>query len=56
MISKLPPALPFVVGLFVALACSSCVKQRTVTENGRVVSDNLVVERPIRDAIRESED
>lgn len=56
MTSKRPDARPILACLLVAFACGGCVKQRTVTENGRVVSDNLVVERPIRDAIRESED
>jgi hypothetical protein len=48
--------LPFLVCLLAIFAGSGCVKQRTVTENGRVVSENLVVDRPIRDAIRESDD
>lgn len=56
MISQSPAARPILAWLLIAFACGGCVKQRTVTENGRVVSDNLVVERPIRDAIRESED
>lgn len=51
-----PHVLCLAAGLLAALACGGCVKQRTVTENGRVVSENLVVDRPIRDAIRESRD
>jgi hypothetical protein len=39
----------------VALGCGGCLMQRTVTENGSVVSEGYVVERPIRDAIRKSD-
>lgn len=40
--------------LILALGSSSCLTQRTVTQNGHVVSQDYVVDRPIRDAIRES--
>jgi hypothetical protein len=43
---------PFFLYLLFAFGGSGCVKQRTVSQNGRVVSENLVVERPIRNAIR----
>lgn len=42
--------------LAIALGCSSCLTQRTVSQNGHVVSQDYVVDRPIRDAIRESRD
>ncbi len=38
---------------FVALCSSGCLMQRTVTEGGQTVSKKYVVERPIRDAIRD---
>lgn len=44
------------VSLVLALGSSSCLTQRTVTQNGHVVSQDFVVDRPIRDAIRESRD
>jgi len=42
--------------MFIVAGLSGCVTQRTVSENGHVVSQDYVVERPIRDAIRESDD
>lgn len=51
-----PVVIPTLVGLLIAFASGGCVMQRTVTENGNVVSQDYVVERPIRDAIRQSGD
>ena len=42
--------------LFIIAGLNGCVMQRTVSENGHVVSQDYVVERPIRDAIREAKD
>jgi hypothetical protein len=44
------------VSTILALGSSSCLTQRTVSQNGHVVSQDYVVDRPIRDAIRESRD
>ena len=45
-----------IAALVAALSTSGCLTQRTVTQNGHVVSQDYIVERPIRDAIRESKD
>jgi hypothetical protein len=42
--------------LVAVLGTSGCLTQRTVTQNGHVVSQDYIVNRPIRDAIRESKD
>jgi hypothetical protein len=52
MTSKRPVVYLILLCLLSTFAGSGCVKQRTVSQNGRVVSENLVVERPVRNAIR----
>ena len=56
MIPKRPVVIPVLACLLIALTSGGCVMQRTVSENGNVVSQDYIVERPIRDAIRESGD
>lgn len=45
-----------IAALVAVLGTSGCLTQRTVTQNGHVVSQDYIVDRPIRDAIRESKD
>ena len=45
-----------ILPIFIVAGLNGCVMQRTVSENGHVVSQDYVVERPIRDAIREAKD
>ena len=52
MVTKFPAIFPFLVCSLIAFGCGGCLMQRTVTENGHVVSEDYVVDRPIRDAIR----
>ncbi len=47
------PAL-FLALVLPAFFLSGCVTQRTVTQNGRVVSEGPVIKRPVRDAINRS--
>jgi hypothetical protein len=39
----------------VALSLSSCLTQRTVKEGGQTVSKELVIKRPIKEAIENSQ-
>jgi len=44
------------LALVAVFGTSGCLTQRTVTQNGHVVSQDYIVDRPIRDAIRKSND
>ena len=52
MVTIFPAIFRFLACCLIAFGCGGCLMQRTVTENGRVVSEDYVVDRPIRDAIR----
>jgi outer membrane protein assembly factor BamE (lipoprotein component of BamABCDE complex) len=46
--------IPLLVPI-VAVACSGCLVEQTVTRNGEVVKEGYAIKRPIKEAMENSE-